>query len=153
MPKLHGLFHFRQDFFEQEPRVLIGQSVVLEAAIRSAVSASAGIDEDAHQHRNIAPGDQVIEDRRHVVLGASAILEHHDGGGILRAILCRHIDPPIAFRAFKDLALPRRHLLDRAFRHILTLAAIGMGLVHFELRTAKATIGSELVVPGQRCTV
>ena len=35
-PQLHGLLHLRQDLLEQEARVLIGQRVVLEAAIRPA---------------------------------------------------------------------------------------------------------------------
>ena len=32
--QLHGLLHLRQDLLEQEARVLVGQRVVLEAAVR-----------------------------------------------------------------------------------------------------------------------
>ena len=41
VPKLHGLLDFRQDLLQQKARVLIGERVVLEAAVGAAVGARA----------------------------------------------------------------------------------------------------------------
>ena len=93
-------------------------------------------------------GDQVVEHRRHVVLRPGAVLEHHHRGGALRPVLRRDVDPPVALRAREDLALPRRHLLDRALRHAGLLPAVGMRLVRLELPAAQVT-RAHFVVPGE----
>ena len=82
--QLHGLLDFRKNLFQQEPRVLIRQRVVFEAAIGSAAVRSAGLDEDADGDRHVSLRDQIVEDGRHVVLRPGAVLKDHHRRRILR---------------------------------------------------------------------
>src|SRR5690348_1162069 len=55
MAQLGGLLHLRQDLFQQEPRILVGERVVLEAAVarsgpRAARRESAWLEEDPDGH-------------------------------------------------------------------------------------------------------
>ena len=142
----HRFFHLGKNLFQQEPRVLIRQRVVLEAAIVPRRLRSARLDEHADGDGHVSLCDQIVEDSRRPGSRPVAVLKDHDGRGILRTILRRHVHPPVALRAVENPALPRRHLCDDALRHAGMLAAVGMRFPHFELRSAKAAIAG-LVVP------
>ena len=69
-------------------------------------------DEDADRDRHLLLRDQLVEDRRGVVLDA-VLVDVHAGrlGGV---VLLRHVDPVVADRAGEDLALVEGVLGDFA---------------------------------------
>ena len=69
----------------------------------------ARVDEDADRDRHLLLVDQVVEDGRHEVLVAPAVLEDHDAGRLVLRILGGNVNPPVAGGAVEDFALPLRH--------------------------------------------
>ena len=102
------LLDLRQQLLEQEPDVTVAQAVVFEAAIEPIDRP--GLDrlhpavhhEDADGDGHLLAGDQLVEDRRRVVL--DAVLVHVQAGRLRRIVLPRDVDPVIAHRAGEDLA-------------------------------------------------
>ncbi len=132
--ELHRLLDLREDLLEQEAGVTVGERVVLDAALASALRAGhpARSDEHADGHRHLARRDQVIEDGRHERDVALAVLEDHDAGGMIVLVLGRHVDPPVARGAGEDLALPRLLLGQLAPGHARLLGQLGRIGVGFD---------------------
>ena len=113
----------------------------------------ARLDEDADRDRHVLLGDQIVEHRRHVVLGSGAVLEHHDGGGRLRPVLRR------ARRPTSRASCPRRSCSPTAASASPCLSARpdarGCQDASRTLRAARrrGADRADFVVPGQRGAV
>ena len=114
--ELIGFADFRENLFDQETGVLIGERVVFEAAIGNGPAAGrggglrSGIDEDADGDRHLPGRDQVVEDDWDAEVAflidvTRAILEDHHAGGSLAVILCGDVDPVIARGAGEDFGV------------------------------------------------
>ena len=107
--QLRRLLDLGQDLFEQEARVLVGERVVLEAAVRLACRRTM----PGWMKMPTVTGMSPFAIRLSKTIGtyssvAGAVLEDHHARRALGLVLRRHVDPPVARRAGEDLALPRR---------------------------------------------
>src|SRR5262249_35211333 len=110
------LLDFGDDFFEEEAGVAVAKAVVFEAAVAAGAGAFgvafagvvAGVDEDGDRGRHVATGDEVVEDDGdtpaafHVGV-AAAVLEDHEGSGLVLFVLSGNIDGPVASGVGEDL--------------------------------------------------
>ena len=129
------LLHFGQQLLEQEAGVVVAQAVVFVAAVEAVERLVGGRldpavhDEDADGDRHFLLVDQLVEDRRRVVL--NAVLIDVDAGRLGRVVLLRHVDPVVADGAGEDLALVEGVLghfaLGHVGRRIRVVAAEGQG--------------------------
>ena len=93
--------HLGQQLVEEEAGVGVPEAVVLEAPV-VAVERGRGIvrvhdarrNEYADDHRQLAPGDQVVQDDRRVPL--HAVLVHEDAGRLRGNVLARDVDGDLA---------------------------------------------------------
>ena len=106
--------HFRQQFFEEEAGILIAESVVFEAAIRTGLLSLdcggnlPGVDEhrDGDWDRSLV--NQVVEDDGgtklplRIDIGA-AILQNQQRGGLSPLVLLRDVHPEVPLGSRKDL--------------------------------------------------
>src|SRR5262245_16638655 len=135
-PQFVTLFDIGKDLIEQEARVLIRERVVFKTAVRPAVGPHARRDEYSDRHRHVAFRDQIVEDRRDVVLRVLPVLKDHHARRALRFVLRGDVDPPVARRAFKDLARPFLLLDQLAFRRAGLLFGLRRNGVDLELTSA-----------------
>jgi hypothetical protein len=116
----------RQNLFQQEADILVGERVVLEGAVARLAARLGGIvarvDEHADRDRHVAAVAQVIEDDRDMdrrVDVPAAVLKHHDRGRRpVGFVLGGDINPPVTDRVREDLALPLRLLREFPLRHV-----------------------------------
>src|SRR5262245_54781639 len=149
MTQFVTLFDFGQDLFEEEPRVLIRERVVFKTAVRPAISSRTWRDEYADHDRDVAFRDQVIEDYRNVVLRVLPILKDHHARRILRFVLRRDVDPPVARHALKDFARPFWLLNQFAFSYALLFPGLGRSGVDLQVSAADLLV-ADLVLPFER---
>src|SRR5262249_29306775 len=93
-------------------------------------------DEYSDRNRNVAPRDQVVKDRRNVVLRALPVLKDHHTRRRFGFVLRGDVDPPVARRAFKDFARPFLLLNQFAFRNTGLLFGFGRNGVNLKLAAA-----------------
>ena len=105
--KVVVLADLREDFFEQEPGIGVGERNILCATLVVDLFAAARIDEDADGYRHFALVNQVVENGRRphgpfqVDVGL-AVLEDHHASGLGVGVLGGHIDPVIVGRVGID---------------------------------------------------
>ena len=119
---------------QEEARIAVAQGVVfehaLEAILRSIGSGGqrARVDEDADQGRQVATGDQVVEDHGHahaVVERSAAIEEDHERRGPGGVVLGRNVDCIIVRRAGIKLAGFELEFCHGALGHSVPRLGIG----------------------------
>src|SRR5262249_20911650 len=124
-----------QDLLEQEPRVLIAQFVILEAAIARRFTAGlcrrdfARVDEDANRDWHLSLVNQIVEDDRYSKLTilvdvVLTVLEDHDVGRLVGRVLSRHIEPVLTLSPRENLARPLV-IGNGSFGDILLSRAVG----------------------------
>ena len=89
----------------------------------------AGVDEDSDRQRHFFLGDQVVEHRGDAEIAmlvdiGMAILKHHHARRLAAIVLFRNVDPIVAHRVGKHVALPLV-LGDDALRHAVMPLGIG----------------------------
>ena len=105
-----------EEFLDDEIRVLVIHCIVFERAIFSYLVAGfrrgndAGVDEKSHCHWKFTTMDQVVEHDRHAGMTVLAqeptpVLKHHQVGWLRSVVLCRDVDPVIAFCAWEVFAV------------------------------------------------
>ncbi|MFO1092213.1 MAG: hypothetical protein U0992_02725 [Planctomycetaceae bacterium] len=116
---------FGEEFFDEEPGVLVAEAVVLKAAIEAAEGVliggrdDAGADKDADLNRDVLLVDEVVEGGGELpVLGAgNPVLDDEDSSRLAGVVLGGDVDPVVADGTGEDVAFERNGTFDFSLRN------------------------------------